>query len=118
MDRLLRRRPVLALAALTAACAALPQHNYAPGTPSSTVMQGMGSPSAEYKSPAGGRRLEYAGGTYGRHTYMFDFDAADRLVRADQVWTEGYFNTIQKGMSADEVLARIGKPSTTWAIAW
>jgi hypothetical protein len=48
---------------------------------------------------------------------MLDFDASDRLVKTEQVRTEPQFNAIQPGMTAAEVLARIGKPSTTWPIA-
>lgn len=106
---------VLALAALLAACAA-PGAQFAPGSTRATVMQGMGAPTGEHPLAGGGRRLEYAGGAFGRQTHMFDFDAADRLLRWEQVRDEAHFNAIQAGMRADEVLARIGKPSTTWAI--
>jgi hypothetical protein len=34
------------------------------------------------------------------------------------VWDEPHFNAIRAGMSADEVRAQIGRPSTTWPIAW
>jgi hypothetical protein len=118
MDRLLRPLITLAAAALAAACTSPALRTYPPGTASAAVLQDLGAPSAEYKNPAGGRRWEYAGGTYGRHTYMLDFDATDRLVGSDQVWTEAHFDTIQAGMGANDVLARIGKPSTTWNISW
>lgn len=105
------------VAALVAACAAAGPQRFPPGSTRASVLQGLGAPTGEYPLPAGGRRLEYAGGTFGRQTHMFDFDSADRLLQWQQVRDETHFNAIRAGMRADEVLARIGKPSTTWAIA-
>jgi hypothetical protein len=106
----------LAFAAVLAACAAAGPQRFPAGSTRASVMQGMGAPTGEYPLPAGGRRLEYAGGAFGRQTHMFDFDPADRLLQWQQVRGETHFNAIRAGMRADEVLARIGKPSTTWAI--
>jgi hypothetical protein len=107
---------VWTLAALLGACAASGPQRFPPGSTRATVMQGMGAPTGEHPLPNGGRRLEYAGGAFGRQTHMFDFDTADRLLRWQQVRDEAHFNAIQAGMRADEVLSRIGRPSTTWAI--
>jgi hypothetical protein len=76
----------------------------------------MDKPTGEYPLAVGGRRLEYAGGTFGRQTFMFDFDANGRLLRAEQVLTERRFNAIQAGMTSAEVLEQIGKPSTTFTV--
>lgn len=111
-----RSAAALALAALLAACAASGPQRFAPGSTRATVLQGMGAPTAEHPLPAGGRRLEYAGGAFGRQTHMFDFDATDRLLHWQQVRDEAHFNAIQAGMGAGEVLSRIGQPSTTWPI--
>ena len=35
---------------------------------------------------------------------------------ADAIHTEARFNDIRAGMSAQQVLAQIGRPSTTWVI--
>jgi hypothetical protein len=107
---------MLALAALVGGCAALAPRHVPIGSPSTAVIQAMGEPVDAHPLPEGGRRLEYGGGTYGRRTLMFDFDAADRLTGVVQVRTEAHFNAIRPGMSADEVLARIGRPSTIWSI--
>jgi hypothetical protein len=111
-----RRALALSLAALLGACAAAGPQRFPPGSNRATVIEGMGAPSGEHALPAGGRRLEYAGGAFGRQTHMFDFDAAGQLQRWQQVRDEAHFNAIQAGMRADEVLARIGRPSTTWPI--
>jgi hypothetical protein len=108
----------IALALALVACVTPPTQRFPPGTASSAVMQGMGRPSAEHRLPDGGRRIEYNGGAYGRRTWMFDFDASDRLVRGEQVWDEPHFNTIKAGMNAEDVRTRIGGPSTTWPIGW
>lgn len=81
------------------------------GAPSSQVIAKMGAPTGRYGLPDGGQRLEFARGPFGKHTYMLDFDAQDRLVRAEQVLTEKQFMALEIGMSADDVLRRIGHPS-------
>jgi len=116
MARASRLLPALALAALLGACAVAGPQNYAKGSSAASVIQGMGPPTGQYVSPSGGRRLEYAGGTFGRRTTMFDFDASDQLVNAEQVLTEARFNAIKAGMSSAEVLSQIGRPATTWPI--
>ena len=105
-----------ALAALLAACASAGPQRFAPGSTRATVLQGMGAPTGEHALPGGGRRLEYAGGAFGRQTHMFDFDASGQLLHWQQVRDEAHFNAVQSGMRADEVLSRIGKPSTIWPI--
>ena len=108
--------PALALAGLLGACAVAGPQNYAKGSSAASVIQGMGAPSGQHTLASGGRRLEYAGGAFGRRTYMFDFDASDQLVNAEQVLTEARFNAIKAGMSSALVLSQIGKPATTWPI--
>jgi len=103
-------------AVLLGACAVPGAVDFAPGSPSASVMQRLGQPTAVHVLPSGGRRLEYAGGAFGRHTLMLDFDASDRLVHTEQVRDEAHFNAIRAGMSAEEVRTRIGAPATTWAI--
>jgi hypothetical protein len=116
-ERVPRRPAAVLLAVFVAACAA-PAQTYPPGSNVDTVLRGMGPPTQEHLLPSGGRRLEYAGGTYGRFTYMFDFDASGKLVHVEQVRDEAHFNVIKAGMTSAEVLAQIGRPATTWLIAW
>lgn len=109
--------PLLVATALLAACAASGPP-IAPGSPRDAVVGRLGAPTAEHPLPGGGRRLEYNGGAFGRETTMADFDAAGRLLGTQQVRSEAHFNEIRAGMTAAEVLARIGAPSTTWGIAY
>lgn len=95
---------------------ALPGPPFGAGSTVATVTQAWGAPTREHTTPAGGRRLEYAGGAYGKRTTMLDFDAAGRLVGSAQVRSEARFNAIRAGTSAADVLAEIGTPSTTWPI--
>ena len=78
----------------------------------------MGLPTGEYPLPAAGRRLEFARGPYGEHTWMMDFDATGRLLHSEQVLTIAHFNEIVPGMPASEVLQRIGRPSEVGRIGF
>jgi hypothetical protein len=107
---------VLATAALLAGCACTASRHFPIGSPREDVVGRLGAATAEHLLPTGARRLEYAGGAYGRSTLMFDFGPADRLIGVQQVRSEAHFNAIRPGMGVDEVLARIGRPSTVWSI--
>jgi len=101
-----------------AACAVMrPPGGLPVGTPIAEARQGFG-PSAEYPLPSGGTRLEFRQGSFGRQTYMLDFDAGGRLVSTQQVLTPANFATIGPGMSQQEVLARIGQPAFTFPVGW
>ena len=110
----MNHRLSLVLAVLLAAGCATPV-SLTPGTSSAEVQQKFGKPTGSFPMPNGERRIEYAGGTYGEHTWMLDFDAQDKLVRTSQVRTERYFNEIRAGMTRDQVRTSIGAPSeTSW----
>ena len=57
-------------------------------------------------------------GSFGRETYMLDFDASGRLVTNRQVLTPQTFATIQPGMTQDDVLVRIGRPAFVFPVGW
>jgi len=107
---------VSALAALLVACTGYGPSGFGQGTSVTTVTQRMGPPSGEHALPSGGRRLEFARGPFGKHTYMLDFDASGQLMSWQQVLTETRFNEITAGMSAAHVLSQIGRPATIWGI--
>jgi hypothetical protein len=111
----------LCLALLWAAglggCMALASRQFEHGSSATSVVARLGPPCSEHALADGGMRLEYATGPYGKSTHLYRFDALGRLVAGEEVLTEAHFATIRAGMSADEVLALIGRPSTTWAIA-
>ncbi len=71
----------------------------------------MGPPTGEYSLPGAGKRLEFARGPFGKHTYMLDFDRGGRLLSWQQVLTEAHFNAVSLGATRDEVLVSLGHPS-------
>lgn len=114
----------LAVAALLSACATSPP--LPSGASRDQLVQRMGPPSAEFElrnptavSPylqidttgTAVRRLEYTGGSFGKFTHMYDFDANGRLLASAQVRTEARFNAITAGMSQDELRRALGHPS-------
>lgn len=104
--------PWIAAAALAlGACSSYGPRGLEPGAPVAEVRAAMGEPTGEYPGPDGTRRLEYAKGPYGLHTFMVDIDAQGRLVRSQQVLTRANFDTIRVGTSRDELLYRIGRPA-------
>lgn len=107
------------LATLLTGCAT----GYAPGPlrqgdSIDTALQRMGAPTGEYLQADGGRRLEFARGPFGRHTYMLDFDVQGRLVRSEQVLTEAIFGSIQPGITAAQLREKIGRPARVWAVRY
>jgi hypothetical protein len=101
----------LAAVALLAACSGYAPVNIQPGQSVDQVTQQMGPETGRYPLPGGGTRLEYARGPYGRHTYMIDVDASNRVRTVQQVLTEENFATILPGATSEEVLFKLGRPS-------
>ncbi len=115
----------LVLAAALAGCATPMQ--IAAGTPRAQVLQSLGTPSTEHllrvpsadppelrvdRSDRAVRRLEYNGGTFGKFTWMLDFDAEQRLLAVAQVRAEARFNAVRAGMTQDDLLRTLGRPSS------
>ncbi len=111
MNRSLRLPWIAAAALALGACASYSPQKLSPGTPVAEVRSAMGTPTNEYPGRDGARRLEYAKGPFGLHTFMVDIDAQGRLIGSQQVLTRATFDTIRVGMSRDEVLYRIGRPA-------
>ena len=87
-----------------------------PGQSEADVIRQMGQPTGRYTLPQGGTRLEFARGPAGRETFMVDFDTAGGMKEWQQVLQPWYFNNLQPGIGADEVLMRIGHPGSTFRI--
>jgi hypothetical protein len=115
------RRAVVAAALLAVAltgCATLAPGSLPPGTPIATARQALFGPSGVYPLPGGGTRLEFRQGSFGKRTFMLDFDPSGLLVSSQQVLTEPNFATITPGMSEREVLMRLGHPAHAFNVQW
>ena len=103
------RHPALVLGStILAACASYGPGDLQPGTPIADVAARMGQPTGEYRGPDGTRRVEFARGPFGKHTYMMDVDPQGQVIRWEQVLTEQKFFNLAVGMSEAEVLYNIG----------
>ncbi|MFM9914772.1 MAG: hypothetical protein ACKVOX_03105 [Rhizobacter sp.] len=96
-----------------AGCAAYSPSALPRGATAAEVVSIMGPPTGTSQAP---QRLEFARGPAGKHTYMVDFDADGRLLAWEQVLTEKNFFLVQAGQTQDEVIRRLGHPSTTFPI--
>lgn len=110
--------PALLAACLLSACSSYGPQSLPKGASLDASTRAMGVPTAETALPDGCRRLEYARGPFGKHTYLLDFNAQGQLQSWQQVLTEERFNTIRKGMDASEVIALIGHSTEQRAVGW
>jgi SmpA/OmlA family protein len=99
-----------AVLALVACSTSYSPSRLAPGTTEADAIQLLGPPTGQSTRDSG-KRLEFARGPYGRHTFMVDFDAQGRMLRWEQVLTEENFAKIKPGMDKSEVLTLLGRPS-------
>ena len=112
-------RCALAFATIAAcACTSLAPGALPVGSSISEARASFGGPTGEYPLAGGGTRLEFARGSFGKQTYMLDFDADGRLVASQQVLTEANFATIAPGLSAQEVRMRLGRPANVFNVGW
>ncbi len=92
------------------------------GSSQADVRQKMGAPTAVHPGVGGvssvHSRLEYSRGPMGKHTYMLDFDAQDRLVSWQQVLTEANFFSVEPGWREAQVRALLGRPSNVRQVGW
>ncbi|HKX43301.1 MAG TPA: hypothetical protein VJO99_19235 [Burkholderiaceae bacterium] len=120
--RLLRTTTIPALAILLAlgatGCAGLAPGMTPLGTDIASARHSAFGPTGEYPLAGGGTRLEFAQGSFGRQTWMLDFDAAGKLVANRQVLTEANFATIAPGMPAQDVRMRLGRPAQVFNASW
>lgn len=107
---------VLGVAAGLAGCAGYDPGPLMPGAPVASITERMGPPTGEYLLPDGGRRLEYARGPYGKHTYMLDLTPQGRLAGWQQVLTEARFNALRVGTPGEQVRFEFGRPAHTQRI--
>lgn len=97
-----------ALTIVLAGCAASPD-GLKPGASAEEIRAQMGTPVATYALPGGGQRMEFRGN--GPRTYMLDVDASGKLIQWVQVLNETNFRNIGPGMTKEQVLMTLGRPS-------
>lgn len=97
------------VAMLVAACASPSPEGISPGASVEEVRAQMGEPIATYALPGGGKRLEFSGAR--ARTYMVDIDASGHMTQAVQVLNETNFRNIVQGMTREQVLMTLGRPS-------
>ena len=118
----LLNRPSLGVCALAAivtlGCATYGPPSLTAGASLDDATRALGKPTAEYALPGGAKRLEFARGPLGKHTYMLDFDAQGRMLNWSQVLTENRFNAVAKGTPKDELLLALGRPSELSRLDW
>jgi len=111
----------LAAALMLAGCITRPP---APGGSEADVLRQWGQPTGRYALPAGGQRLEYATGPFGRETWMIDLDSSGRVARSTQVLVDAMFLDFQTrvgaagGVPRDEVLRTLGRPGEVRGGGW
>ena len=110
---------LLAVLLMATGCAGYDPRGIAVGTPLADVRKMMGEPTAEHARPRADplaqRRLEFA---RGKHTYMLDFDARDRLLSWSQVLDEVNFSKVIPGWREDSVYALLGTPANIRRVGW
>ena len=103
---------LVCLLATVAGCAVLqPVPQPTAGQAEADVLARLGTPTSRYTLPAGGQRLEYATGPYGRTTLMVELGGDGRVTGSAQVLTEANFAKVGDGMPRDEVLRLLGRPA-------
>ena len=102
---------IVAGALALAACASYGPPRIEPGRDVDELIARMGKPTGRYTLPDGGARVEYARGPFDRHTWMIDVDAENHVLRWEQVLTEANFNSVKAGITGDELLLKLGRPS-------
>jgi hypothetical protein len=96
------------LIAITAAgCAGYSPSKSVIGLDRVALVVNMGEPDREYIFD-GMKVLHFPRGPAGSHTYFVYLDDNDRVLRWEQVLTEDRFNSIQPGMTKDQIIQILG----------
>ncbi len=113
------RNGLVSLIALAlVACTGYSPAGLAPGTGIAEAERAMGPRSGTHALVDGGTRLEFARGPSGKQTYMLDFDAGGRLVSWEQVLNESNFNQLPLGISREDLLRTLGRPTEVRQVGW
>ncbi|MEO8542251.1 MAG: hypothetical protein ABJA49_04990 [Betaproteobacteria bacterium] len=106
---------MFSLVALTACSSYAPPADLN-GVTRDQIVARMGPPEMQRTMDGGITRLEYPTGPFGHQTWFVDVDATGKVVRSEQVLTERNFNQIVPGMDQAQVLQRLGRPNSAYAL--
>jgi hypothetical protein len=107
----MKRSCILAAVAVVAGCASYDGRGLRPGASSEADVRAlMGPPALEMRDPDGSRALYYPRGPMGRQTYVAEVAANGVLREVRNVLNDDVFNGIRPGLTAEDVLRRIGPP--------
>jgi hypothetical protein len=112
------RASLSSAALLMGGCASLAPASLPLGAPIAQARGALTKPTGEYPLANGGTRLEFAQGSFGKQTYMLDFDRGGQLVAKTQVLTEDNFATIAPGLSEHDLLMTLGRPAQVFNVPW
>jgi hypothetical protein len=102
---------VATVAALLSACVSAPAAKLSPGQTEADMLAVMGQPTNRYAMAGGVQRVEYAKGPNGKVTWMIDLDTSGRVKSVEQVLTPQHFSRVRNGMSTQDLLHLLGRPS-------
>lgn len=121
LTRILSRLTVLCVAVMLLACdfngdSMLRERNLAKlqvgMATEADVTKVMGTPGRVWHNPDSTRTLEYPMGPMGIHTWMVTLSLNGILTSVDQVLTEDNFDTINAGMTHEQISRLLGKPKS------
>jgi hypothetical protein len=104
-----RASSALSALLLIGGCAGYGPGDLQAGAAEADVIARMGAPTDRVARPDGSRRLEYARGPMGKHTWRIEVDAAGRVRAVDQLMTEANFESVVPGATRDDVRERLGR---------
>lgn len=97
----------LLLISSLAGCAGYAPSRDTIGQSRAVLIANLGQPEREYRLEDV-TVLHFPRGPAGSHTYFVYVDKDDRVLRWEQVLTEARFNTIQPGMTSEQVIKVLG----------
>jgi hypothetical protein len=105
---------VLSTALLLAACASYSGRGLQPGASTEADVRGvMGAPALVFDNRDGSRGLVYPRGPMGNETFIARVAPGGTLQSIDQVLNDGNFDSLEMGLTEEEVLRRLGPPRDT-----
>ena len=107
---------VVVLSLMLASCAGYAPHDQLIGQDRVTLVAAMGQPERE-TTTGNFKKLHFVRSPSGWDTYFVYLDENDRVLRWEQVLTEDSFNSIQPGMTKDQVVQILGATKITNGLA-